>query len=91
LPFCALAPEEVLPFALPLGGEDCCGCVCDPPVAPAVELAPLPVVALWLPVPAEPVEGADDCCCGAGGGLAGAAGTLLAGGVTPALSRAAKG
>lgn len=92
LPFCALAPDEVLPFALPLGGEDGCGWVCDAPVAPAaVELELLLVVALWLPVPAELVEGADACCCGAGGGLAGGAGTLLAGSVAPAFSRAAKG
>jgi hypothetical protein len=91
LPFCALAPEELPPFALPAGGEGGCGWGCDPPVAPAVELELLPVVTLWLLVPSEPVEGADACGCGAGGGLAGAAGTLLVGSVTPALSRAAKG
>jgi hypothetical protein len=85
LPFCAFEPELV-PFGLPVG---CCGGA----VALEVELLPLlllfPLLLASLPLPAELFGGAE-VCCGAGGGLAGAAGTF-AGPDTPASSNAANG
>ncbi len=83
-----MAPEEFVPLVFAAG---CCGpvvtLVAEPELLPL--LLPFALVSPWLPLPAELVDGAG-VCCGAGGGLGGAGGTL-AGPDTPASSKAAKG
>jgi len=78
-------PDEFVSFGFPVGD-------CGPVAAFEAEVGPLPPLPLlspWPPLLAELFDGVG-VCCGDGGGLAGAAGTL-AELDTPASSNAANG